>query len=568
VAGRHSSGRSAPRIAAPLPIMAGLLVLIITAWFTFQFLSTQLGREGCTNPVTVEVAAEPAIAPALAEIAAQTDKERNLDSPQECYELQVVSQESSAVADRLTGFAPGAQPDVWVPDSTFWLRRARAGGAIDLPEAGASLASSPLVLGVAEPAARRLGWPDRELGWQDVLGSQGLQIGLPDPARNPVGLSALFGIRAVTSAGPEPAAAQVAALRRLEPNVATRPAELFKQLPPAYDPGAVATAVAAFPASEQAVLRHNNTEPSRRLVAVYVLPPVPALDYPYVVLSTASDVERRGAERLLEALLDRESQRTLQARGLRSPRGEAGADFPGSEADRPAAVDPVPLPDQDATDEVQRVWTGVNLSARILTVIDVSGSMRARVPGTDLTRVQITAEAAKQGLGLFKDTTDLGLWAFSSRLDGDRPYRELAPISPLATERARLIALADEVVGLVGGATNLYDTVLAGYQTVAQGWDPARLNVLIVLTDGRDDDVSSITREQLVAELTALQDPKRPTRIIFVGLGPDVDAAELDQIASVTGGRAFTTPDPAGIGNVIAAALAELTCIPPDCTPR
>lgn len=570
--GRHSNGRAGTRIGAPLPIMAALLVLIVTAWFTFQFLSEQLGRPGCANPATIEVAAEPAIAPVLAEQAARLDAERG-DSPQHCYQLSVLSLPASTVADRLTGVETGAQPDVWVPDSTFWLRRARAGGAIDLPEAGASLATSPVVLAVAEPAARQWGWPQRPLQWRDVLGAgtEAFTVALPDPARNPVGLSTLFGVRTVAATDPQPATAQVAALRRLSPNVSTGAAELFTKLPsvadPEADPAAAAPTITAFPASEQSLLMHN-TQRQQRLVPVYLDPAVPALDYPYVVLPAASEVERRGAERFLEVLLEQDAQPAMQSRGLRTPGGDAGADFPGGQAGRPAFVQPVQLPDRDAVDEVLRVWTGVNLSGRILTLIDVSGSMQARVPGTDLNRVQITALAAKQGLALFKDTTDMGIWVFSSNLDGDRDYRKLAPISPLSTERARLAALVDQVPGLVGGTTNLYDTLLAGYQEVLQGWDAARLNVLIVLTDGRDDDVSQIGRDKLVEELTALQDPKRPTRIIFVGMGPDVDAAELDQIASATGGRAFTTPDPAGIRTVVAAALAELTCVPPACTPR
>lgn len=566
--GRHSSGRSATRLAAPLPIMAGLLVLVVTAWFAFQYLSRQLDGQDCVTPASVEIAAEPAIAPALAQVAADNDAAGRAG----CYQLEVVSQEASAVADRLTGLEPGAQPDVWVPDSTFWLRRARAGGAIDLPEAGASVASSPVVLGVAEPAARRLGWPERPLQWADVVGATAgadtLKVGMPDPARSPVGLSALIGVRAANPT----ATAQVASMRRLSPNVAARASDLFGKLAPANDPGATTGAsVAAFPASEQAVLRHDNTNREQRLVPVYITPSVPALDFPYVVMATANDVERRAAEAFLATLLEPSAQRELQARGLRTPGGEAGADFPaaiGVGSGRPDQVDPQPLPDQVTTDEVLRVWTGVNLSGRILTLVDVSGSMRAGVPGTNLTRLQVTAEATKLGLSLFKDTTDMGIWVFSSNLDGDRDYRELAPISPLSTERRRLIEIADQVPGMAGGATNLYDTILAGYRTVQQGWDAARLNVLIVLTDGRDDDVSSINRQQLVDELTTLQDPRKPARIIFVGMGPDVDAGELDQIATVTGGKAFTTPDPAGIRTVIAAALAEMTCIPPDCTPR
>src|SRR5215211_2418333 len=132
--------------------MAGLLVLIVIAWFTFDFFADRLRQPSCTNPATIEVAADPAIAPALAEVAATTDPSLRT-SPETCYQLHVVSQEAADVASRLTGLEGGLQPDVWVPDSTFWLRRARAGGAIDLPQGGASLATSPVVFAVAEPAA-------------------------------------------------------------------------------------------------------------------------------------------------------------------------------------------------------------------------------------------------------------------------------------------------------------------------------------------------------------------------------------------------------------------------------
>src|SRR5829696_5115754 len=190
--------------------MAGLLVLIAVGWFAFQYLDNRLSQPECTDPTTVSVAAEAGIAPALAEAAAAVDRED--DRSPGCYRVQVLNIDSATIADRLTGVEDGDIPDAWVPDSTYWLRRARAGGAIELPEAGASLASSPIVLAVLEPAARRLGWPERELHWDDVLGAnpaaESIRLGLADPARNPAGLSALFGVRAVTDAAPAPPVAQ------------------------------------------------------------------------------------------------------------------------------------------------------------------------------------------------------------------------------------------------------------------------------------------------------------------------------------------------------------------------
>lgn len=562
------------RVAAPLPIMAGLLVVVVLAWFGFQYANARLRQPACADPTTVTIAADSGVAPGLAEVAAGVA--RDDDRSPGCYRVQIVSADSATIADRLTGVADGDIPDAWVPDSTFWLRRARAGGAIELPEAGASLASSPVVLAVVEPAARRLGWPQRQLTWDDVLAAnptaESIRLGLADPARNPAGLSALFGVREVTGRAATPGPAQVAALRRLSPNVAARAAELFERLPPSSDPAALADALGAFPTSEQAVLRHNSQQPTQQLVPVYAEPAVPALDYPYVVLSTTTGERRTATERFLERLLDPAARPLLQARGLRSADGEAGDGFPAAPAGGlplPPLVQPLQLPAAADLDAILAVWSGVNRSARLLAVIDVSGSMNAEIPGAGgLTRIDATAQAAQQGMGLFKDTTDVGLWAFSTNLDGDRDYRQLAPIGPMSTQRSRLVELAGSVRGLTGGKTNLYDTVLAAYQTVKQGWDPARLNVVVVLTDGRDDDVSSINRDQLIAELTRQNDPNRPLRIIFIGIGQDVDAAELDQIAATTGGRAFTTPNPAGIREVFAAALAEMTCLPPECVRR
>jgi hypothetical protein len=115
-------------------------VLIVVVWFAVQFLSARLGRHSCSDRATVEAGRRagdrpprwPRWPPARTSKTAATRD-------------QVLSQEPNSVVDRLTGLRPGSQPAVWVPDSTFWLRRARAGGVIDLPETGASLASSPVV---------------------------------------------------------------------------------------------------------------------------------------------------------------------------------------------------------------------------------------------------------------------------------------------------------------------------------------------------------------------------------------------------------------------------------------
>ena len=88
------------------------------------------------------------------------------------------------------------------------------------------------------------------------------------------------------------------------------------------------------------------------------------------------------------------------------------------------------------------------------------------------------------------------------------------------------------------------------------------------MTDGRNEDPESIGQRQLLDELAKLQDKRRPLPVIAIGMGPDVDVDELTRIADATGGRAFTTVDPAGISDIFAQALSTMLCQPPACRPQ
>src|SRR5262249_57716541 len=160
----------------------------------------------------------------------------------------------------------------------------------------------------------------------------------------------------------------------------------------------------------------------------------------------------------------------------------------------------------------------------------------------------LNKQSAQAGMGLFKTTTELGLWIFSTNLDGSRDYKELMPIQPMYAGRARAYDLIGQIQAKQHGGTGLYDTVLAGYQKLRAGWNPARINVLVVLTDGQNEDPNGISRATLLSRLRALADPSKPLRIVLIGLGPGVNITELTQIAAVTGGRACVTPDPRQIG--------------------
>ncbi|GFJ92645.1 substrate-binding domain-containing protein [Phytohabitans rumicis] len=503
---------------SPVVWLSAVLVAILAGWAAVAYLTGRDDGGDCAAPVTVRVAAAPAIAEAVTEAAgAATDP---------CYRVEVSARDSAAVAAALAAPPSADAPHAWVPESSFWLRRAKAQGAFETPDRGTSVASTPVVVAMTEQVAGRFGWPGKAVPWSALLApnAPNVPVGLPDPASDPLGVSAVIGIRALTSKAANAEATNVAALRRISPHTVTHGANLYQRLPGATDTGKTLT---AFVTSEQAMLRHNRQAPETTLVPAYPDPSVPALDFPYVVLPGAGDAERQAATRFLTTLIAPPGQRILRTYDFKAPGDDA-------------------LPDDDALVQLLTAWTGVHLSARLLGVLDVSGSMQEQVAGGGDTRMSATVRAVQQGLGLMLDTTEVGFWVFSSKLDGDRDYRVLARPQPLGEQRERLIAELAKVRAEPGGQTGLYDTTLAAYQDARRNWTAGRINVVVIFADGENNDPGSISRANLIAELTKLSDPRRPLPIIFIGIGGDIDQKGLTAIAKVTGAGCFSPRTPAG----------------------
>jgi hypothetical protein len=503
----------ARRSGSPVVILSVLLVLTLVGWFGFDYLRDRLASSECGTVTTLRVMAAPDIAPAVTRVS-----EQDIGA---CYQVDVLPVESGAVVDALGG----NNPDVWIPESSLWLQRAQERGAWNIPVTGTSVASSPVVLGLTDAAARRAGWPDAPLTWAKMF-SGDPAIGFIDPAADPVGLSALIGLADLTRTAPDPAGAYALTLRKLTKHTVQKQADLFN---PAFD-GAVTSEV---------LLRRQN------LVGVYADPAIPSLDFPYVVLPGTPDTRRDAAQQFLSKLIAQPA--ALTEAGFRPPDG----------AGQPAVAPVKPPADQD---QLLNQWAAANRSARIQVVLDVSGSMAAVVPKAKADRMTLTLKAAELGLTLFKPTTKIGLWRFSTKLDGDKDYQEVLPMRPVSEQLAggglqKLRAIR----AINGGGTGLYDSVLAAYQSARQNWEPGRINLVVVLTDGRnDDDGRGISRADLLAELAKLQDPKRPLQLVGIGIGPDIDPDELRTITQATGGEAYPTPDPTKIVDTFYAALGRL----------
>ncbi|MET9224411.1 substrate-binding and VWA domain-containing protein [Lentzea sp. NPDC003310] len=508
------------RVTAPAVALSVLLVLSIAAWIGGDAVIDRLTATRCTDPVSVHVTAAPGVAPALTERAA------NLDTGDDCYRVEVKAEPARDTAALLAG--GGESPSVWVPESTMWLRQARDSGAWRVPEAGVSVALSPVVLAVKDTGKGK--------NWRELIGPGAKAVaGIADPAKDPASLSALLAMRGFTAK--ESAAAAVATIRPVSGDYSERADDLFGR------------PLDVFPTSEQALERHNSTPGAARLTAVAAEEPVPPLDFPYVVLPDAGEAQRAGAEKFLAHL---RSGTDFTKFGLRAP------------DDKAATLD------QNVVDETLRLWSGLTLTARVLGVLDVSGSMNQIVPRTGTTRMALAVAAAERGLGLFKPGTQIGLWKFSTGLDGPKDYKEIIPFASVKEHLAngQAVAAVRATRATANGATGLYDTTLAAYQEARKNWELGRINIVAIMTDGRNEDPDSISQRQLLDELAKLQDKRRPLPVIAIGMGPDVDVDELTRIADATGGKAFTTVDPAGISDIFAQALSTMLCQPPACRPQ
>ncbi|MEO5743449.1 MAG: hypothetical protein ABIQ53_02510 [Terracoccus sp.] len=87
-----------------------------------------------------------------------------------------------------------------------------------------------------------------------------------------------------------------------------------------------------------------------------------------------------------------------------------------------------------------------------------------------------------------------------------------------------------------------------------------RLNAVVILTDGRDEDPIGISLAQLKANLRAYADPDRPVAITTIGIGPEVDSKGLSEISRMTSSRYYAALTPADMTTVLSKALFDHEC--------
>src|SRR2546428_2973085 len=435
-----------------------------------------------------------------------------------------------------------------------------------------SLIQPPLVIAMPRPMAELLGWPDRPIGWHDVLtlsrdprgwASAGrpewgrFRLGKTNPTVSTSGLHALLGTYyAATGLTSDLTPSEV---RRPEvvqfvkdidsavEHYGNTASTFLLNLALADEHGDAMGYMSALAIEEKQLWDYNRG--ARRqvpLAAVYPSEGTLVADHPYVVLRApwVDDPKRRAAALFLAYLEAPERQQRFRAEGYRDHEGRGGPDLSIAWGTLPAGPGTVlPAPSPEALAAVEESWKDVRKRARVLMVLDVSGSMAG-------TKMDLMRRGAAASLDLFVDDDELGIWAFST----DRT--DVAPIGPVGTRRKNLAFLIDGLAA--NGATRLYDTTLDAVRELAARPDPRRITAVVLLTDGmnsvgpgRNTDVDGLIRD--LRTMTS----ESHVRVFTIAYGTDADKKVLQRIADATQGASYDASDPASIETVFKEVISN-----------
>jgi Ca-activated chloride channel family protein len=588
-----------------------LLVVVLAARFLFDDAGRPLLAQRSRDCVNLTVVSSPDKADLMQRLAAAYVRTGPTANGR-CVQVSVASKESAPAAIALDGWntaVDGPRPDVWSPSSTGWVGLMQAQRAADhlpdiVPPEMPWVATTPLVLAMPRPVAEGLGWPRKQLTWIEALGlalrgwgSVGkpqlgaFRMGASDAFVSTAGLSTLIGssYAAVQYVTHQPAPPNLTVLRneqvqrtllgfdRAIKERAVSTGALLTKLRQAElrDPRLLPRVMSAMIVEEKSVLDYNQgkiggapgggqeSPPKVPLVATYPPDGTVLSDHPYVVLNTpwVDDAKRVAAGGFLQFLQGDEGQAAFLQAGFRNHKGEAGPlATPENGLLGDQQVKPLPTPEPTVLGALIKAYSQNRKKGNLLSLIDVSGSMRELVPGTDSSRMDLAKQAALGAIPLLSDEGNFGQWIFSTNLDGTRDYRQLIPLGPMGAEMPNGKTRRDNTLGLVSelqatnGDTGLYDTTLAAVTYMQKQYKADRLNVVVLITDGRNDNPDGgLSLNQLLAQLRAFRE--RVIHIVAIGYGPEADQAVLRQIAGASQGVAIEVRDPRDIQRAFIQAL-------------
>jgi Ca-activated chloride channel family protein len=507
--------------------------------------------------------------------------------------------------------AEGPRPVIWSPAGSSWGaildQRLAEEGAEPMAGTGTPFMNTPLVIAMPEPMAEALGHPQEALGWSDVLelardpegwAAHGhpewgpFRLGKTNPNFSTSGLSALIAqTYAATGKTRDLSREDLADPAVVDYGTTIESAVVhygdttmtfLNNWYRADQRGTSLTYASAVAIEEKSLIDYNQGNPDGildageepraprvPLVAIYPEEGTIFSDNPFFVLDAewVDDDEREAAMAFGDFVQEPENQQRVLEFGFRPGNPEVALGEPivaanGVDPDQPQTLLQIPSPPVMVS--LLETWATQRKAARVLLVVDVSGSMSDLAdPETGETKLDLAKRAAIDSLDQFKPEDEVGLRIFSTGLgpEGTDNYTDVLPLAPISAQGEQMRSEIQRLFPTNG--TPLYDVTGAAFATVAEGYDPSRINAVVVLTDGMNDDgIPGDDRTQLDRLLADLEgstqgENAQPVRVFTIGYGEDADLSVLRRMAEATNAAAYNASDPKTIEKVFTAVVSN-----------
>ncbi len=583
-----------------VPLLTGALVgVVMTAALSVFIQDGSPGRSGCLALNVVSSSNKAGVMEQMARVyEAKTPVVAG-----KCVDVRIASQASGATGDALArgwdDATDGPRPDVWSPASRAWLdilqqrlaERAVSPVVIDPP---ALLAQSPQVIAMPMPMAQHLGWPERAIGWHDVFQLAAdpagwgrfdrpewgrFRLGKTDITRSTSALNATIGsYLAATGTSGELTAEHLADpqvaefVRTIESSVehyGETSLTFIENLRRADQRGETLSYLSAIVLEEKSVLDYNRGSfdpvgsagsaqgrPRVPLVAIYPKEGTLMADHPYAVLNLpwVDDSKQRAAASFQRFLLAPAQQRRFQAAGFRDHRGNPGSELAPVNGLLSGPLIERPLPEPQILVALQRAWRGLRKPARVLVVLDVSGSMANPLGDSGPTKLDLVSQALPASLSQLEGDDEVGLWLFSPAPPDPRPFTEIVALAPYGAGAGDL---QQKLAGIQTqrGGSRLFATVEAALAHLDDGIAGQRNTGVVVITDGPNEDGLTSEVEPVLRELERAR--AAGIRLYPVAYGERADVATLRRMAEASRTKVYEAPDPRRVADVLAAALSN-----------
>jgi Ca-activated chloride channel family protein len=575
--------------------------------------SQSLGDPG--NCVVVDIATSPEKGDLMTSLAKAFNGTDKAKVGKDCIFVRPQSVSSGAAAQLLyTNWdesVNGPRPVVWSPAASSWgqivNQHRTVAGQAPIVGKGDPFMLTPLTIAMPKPMADALGYPAKPIGWSDIFSlatnQQGwaafghpewgpFKLGKTNPNFSTSGLNALIaqtyaatGKTAGLSAEDLDNPAVVNIGTGVESSVVhygDTTLTFLNNLYRADQRGQALTYVSAVAVEEKSVIDYNQGNPDGvlspgeqprppkvPLVAIYPKEGTLFSDSPYFILDAPwVTQQQKDAAKVFEDFVKQpDNQQKVLSYHFRPGNPAVAIGDPivpanGVDPNQPQTLLEVPQP--AVLTKLLDEWSVQRKKARVALVLDVSGSMGDPADAKNQSgssKLDLAKQAIDNAIGLFSPDDIVEFDVFSTGLTNDQDLVQLVPPGRAGDNgeqlRSKVATLTPQ------NATPLYTVTENVYTTAVQSFDPARINAIVLLTDGKNDDGKPDDDDQQLQHLlTTLRSGNEgqlshPVRVFPIAYGADADVDALKAIADASNSAEYDAKDPTSINQVLTAVISN-----------